>query len=181
MTDLMDQLALDVPQAESKGALLSGDGTYRYNLWRRWGDGLLLGYCMLNPSTADADLDDQTIRRCMHYARRDGYSGIYVVNLYAFRATDQATLWRTPPPVRMGPDNDTHIHAAIGNDRIGEFVAAWGALPQLGFHRARAVVKMFEAGGRNMLCLGHTLKGWPRHPSRLGNDVPLEALYALRG
>lgn len=168
----MDQLALEVPESDSRGALLSDDGVYRYNLWRRWGDGLLLGYCMLNPSTADADLDDQTIRRCSYFAKREGYGGIYVVNLYAFRATQQSDLWRLGGGGR-GPDNDLHITAAILNERIGAFVAAWGALPDAARQRQQQVREMFKEGGRDLQCLGLTKKNWPRHPSRLGNSVAL--------
>lgn len=170
---LDEQLTLDVPFAESRGALLSADGTYRYNLWRRWGPGLFLGYVMLNPSTADAEVDDQTIRRCCFFAKREGYDGIYVVNLYAYRATDQDDLWRLGGG-GVGPDNDQHITAAILNDRIGGFVAAWGALPDLGRARQWRIREMFEDGGRDLTCLGRTKKGWPRHPSRLGNAVGLE-------
>ena len=169
---MIDQLALDVPATEARGALLSDDGVYRYNLWRRWGDGLFMGYCMLNPSIADADLDDQTIRRCTYFAKREGFGGIYVVNLFAYRATQQADLWRLGGGGR-GPDNDTHIAAAIVNDRIGMFVAAWGALPEVARGRQHTVRTMFRDAGRALHCPGLTAKHWPRHPSRLGNATPI--------
>lgn len=169
----MDQLDLQLAPSESKGALLSDDGIYRYNLWRRWGDGLLLGWCMLNPSLADADVDDHTIRRCCYYARREGYGGIYVVNLYAYRAQKPADLWRLGGGGGRGIENDHHIAAAIGNDRIGGFVAAWGSLPEAARGRQHQVRTMFRDGGRDLQCLGLTVKRWPRHPARLGNGVPL--------
>lgn len=170
------QLELDVPPSQSGGALISDDGLYRYNLWRRWGDGLLLGFCMLNPSIADGTQDDQTVRRCCYYAKREGFSGIYVINLFAYRATDQTHLWGARSGV--GPDNNIHIAAAIHNDRIGQFVAAWGALPEAARYRQHAVRTMFSDGGRPLLCLGRTKAGWPRHPSRLGNTVALEPFDA---
>lgn len=51
------------------GATLSGCGLYRYHLWRRWDTGPSVMWIMLNPSTADADEDDPTIRRCVGYAK----------------------------------------------------------------------------------------------------------------
>lgn len=168
----MDQLDLALAPTLSKGALISDDQVYRYNLWRRWGDGLLLGYCMMNPSTADADLDDQTIRRCCYFAKREGYGGIYVVNLYAFRATQQKDLWFHRGG-GVGPENDQHIAAAIQNERIGAFVAAWGALPELARGRQYKVRTMFRDAGRDLGCLGLTKKNWPRHPARLGNSVEI--------
>jgi hypothetical protein len=43
-------------------AVLSVDGLYRYRLSRAWGRGPSLAFIMLNPSTADAGIDDPTIR-----------------------------------------------------------------------------------------------------------------------
>ena len=62
---------------------------------------------MLNPSTADETDDDPTIRRCIEFAKRDGYGGIHVVNLFAIRATDPKELWNFLDPI--GLENDVHI------------------------------------------------------------------------
>jgi len=82
-----------------RSAVLSDCGTYRYSLTRRWSPGPLLGWVMLNPSRADALVDDPTIRRCVGFARRWGFAGIVVRNLYALRATDPRELSRHPAPV----------------------------------------------------------------------------------
>jgi hypothetical protein len=166
----VEQLALDVPPSDSRGALLSDDELHRHFLWRRWGDGLLLGYVMLNPSKADATLDDQTIRQCCYFAQREGFAGIYVVNLFSCRATQQSDLWAFRGGL-VSPENDQHIAAAILNERIGMFIAAWGALPELARHRQYQVRTMFQDGGRDLHCFGFTKKGWPRHPARLGHSA----------
>ena len=62
-------------------------------LTRRWAEGPPLVVCMLNPSTADAEEDDPTIRRCVGFAKRDGFAALEVVNLFAFRATDPKAMW----------------------------------------------------------------------------------------
>ena len=53
-----------------KDALLSEDRKYRYLLSRAWDEAkptvLFIG---LNPSTADEETDDPTIRKCINYAK----------------------------------------------------------------------------------------------------------------
>lgn len=149
-------------------AVISSCGQYRYWL-ERAGDLLAarpLPFLMLNPSTADAQLDDPTIRRCRGFAKTLGYSGIIVVNLYALRSTDPAALWAHPDPV--GPENDQHIIRATDS---GEVVCAWGANAQR--ERVEDVVRMLRYGGRRMHCLGTTRDGHPRHPLYVRADQPL--------
>ncbi|MCK9635995.1 MAG: DUF1643 domain-containing protein [Methylobacter tundripaludum] len=130
--------------------------TYRYTLWRDWTGGE--GYAMfvgLNPSTADETQDDPTIRRCAAYARAWGYSGLCMVNLFAYRATKPADMMRAIDPI--GPDNDVHLQTLAKT--AGVVVAAWGAN---GTHKGR------DAGVRKMLQHLHYLKltknGHPGHP-----------------
>lgn len=154
-----------------KHADLSADGTYRYWLGRRWGDGESLAFVMLNPSTADADEDDPTIRKCVGFARRLGYSAIGVMNLFAYRATDPKVLMRAKREGVdvVGPETDARLgtllrsNLALGNG----VVAAWGA--QTGIDaRIREVLDM--PGSRALCTLGLTAKGVPRHPLMLGYE-----------
>lgn len=72
-----------------KGAIISECGKYRYQLWRIWDNTKsLCMWVMHNPSTADANEDDPTIRRCIGFAKSWGYGGIYVGNIFAYRATN---------------------------------------------------------------------------------------------
>ena len=74
------------------GAVISQDQLYRYFLWRRWGTGRVITWLMLNPSTADANTNDATIRKCIGFAKRWGYDGIHVLNLFALRSRDPLCL-----------------------------------------------------------------------------------------
>ena len=97
----------------SRSAELSEDSKYRYWLRRSWkygGDGQVICFIMLNPSTADALTDDPTIRRCMGFVRSWGGSVLSVRNLFALRATDPAELRTASDPV--GPKGDTHLYIA---------------------------------------------------------------------
>lgn len=149
---------------------LSDDGVYRYWLGRRWGGGESLAFIMLNPSTADGTEDDPTIRKCVGFARRLGYSGISVFNLYAYRATDPKDLkraMRSGVDV-VGPENDERLRAMLAARlaRGDGVVAAWGAhAPDA---RVREVLAM--PGSRALCTLGLTAKGVPRHPLMLGYE-----------
>jgi hypothetical protein len=147
-------------------AVLSDCGRYRYLLRREWGGAPPLGWIMLNPSTADADQDDPTIRRCIGFAHRNGYGGIRVVNLFALRATDPSELLAADNPI--GDLYDPWLLLRICTD----VVAAWGAVKPALSPRAREVVDMRPVQGR-LLCLGTTKHGYPRHPLYLRADQPL--------
>lgn len=153
-------------------AVMSECGIYRYELRRTWGheEGPLVCWVMLNPSTADADVDDPTIRRCVGFSQRWGCERLVVVNLFALRATDPKALMRFPDPV--GPENDDAIAAAA--DEAERVVVAWGAH---GTYRNRAAeVTNRLAGIHNMRlhCLGQTKQGAPRHPLYVRGDQSLE-------
>lgn len=146
-----------------RGAELSPCGTWRYRLWRAWGSGPRAVFLGLNPSTADADHDDHTLRRCMSMARAWGADGVEVVNLYAYRATHPRDLWAAADPV--GPACDDWIARVA----TGPVIACWGAFPRAAA-RARAVLADLQGP---VLCLGVTRQGWPRHPSRMpGTPAP---------
>lgn len=151
------------------GAHLSACGTYRYELLRRWGDGLSLRFVMLNPSTADATVDDPTIRRCVGFARREGFSALTVLNLYAYRSTDPKALLTCPAPI--GPVNDDVLwrHLTCARAVRTPVVAAWGtnARPE----RVRRVLELVP--GVAWSCLGTTKEGHPRHPLYVRGDQPL--------
>lgn len=122
---------------------------------------------MLNPSTADAESDDPTIRKCMGFTKRWGYNEMRVVNLFAFRATNPKELEGTHGPPRIGPDNNRYILSnAFWANLI---VCAWGARGSL-MGRDREVIDLIIGGKRSLKALGLTKKGHPRHPLYMRND-----------
>lgn len=137
------------------------DGPYRYDLTRTWGPGPRLGWVMLNPSTADAAVDDPTIRRCIGYAKAWGFSGIAVRNLFAYRATRPAELAAAADPV--GPDGDRWL-TRWGTVRL--VVAAWGTGRYPALHgRAAAAARLLAAvDGIDVVGLRTGHDGNPVHP-----------------
>jgi len=138
------------------GAKFSPDRRYRYSLWRFWGESSrYVAFVGLNPSTADEYKNDPTVRRCITYAREWGYSGLIMLNLFAFRSTDPNQLYDIKDPI--GPDNDFHLRSASSKSRIT--VVAWGT-HRSGISRAKDVLKLL----RDPHCLALTKSGAPRHP-----------------
>jgi hypothetical protein len=161
-----------------KDALISDCGQYRYWLTRSWDAGAyLLPIIMLNPSTADADNDDPTIRRCMAFARRERFGGIRVVNLFAYRATAPEAMKGATDP--FGPEGSLWIERVLHRAVEGQYpvLAAWGAH---GTYQDRdAVVKaMARRRGAKLACLGATKDGHPRHPLYVKGDQPFVPLDA---
>lgn len=146
-------------------AVLSDDGMYRYALTRDWfpktdRSGHVL-WIMLNPSTADADVDDPTIRRCQAFARAWGFDGITVVNLYAYRSTDPKALRTVADPI--GEANDDVIESYFGALGVGRVVCAWGANP-MAAKRVPRIKALARDADRALWVLGTTKDGQPQHP-----------------
>jgi len=144
-------------------ALYSDDEAYRFQLTRRWGDSVGVLFIMLNPSTATERTNDPTVERCEQRARRWGFQGFTVANIFAFRATLPADLKRAADPVGVGNDA---ILASLARE-AGAVLCAWG---HHGSYLDRGLVteRAFRAEGLALSHLGLTKGGHPRHPLYLG-------------
>lgn len=148
--------------------MLSEDSRYRHVLWRRWGDELL-GFVMLNPSTADATEDDPTIRRCIGFAEREGFGGIQVANLFDLRATDPTELRTSEHPL-VHPEHQDPFSWLSDCTVV---IAAWGGVHRSLRWRVAQVTELAASRGLSLFCLGTTKAGDPRHPLYLRGDAPL--------
>lgn len=155
----------------------SEDRRYRYTLWRQWGDlftpdDKFVAFCCLNPSTADETLDDPTIRRCIGFSKRWGYSAFCMINLFAFRATDPNLMMMQFDPV--GPENNEWIQRVASESSL--FVCAWGVG---GGHKNRddEMIRCLKLGGIPLMRLGAlTKEGFPRHPLYIAGHLNPEPL-----
>lgn len=158
-------------------AIISSCKRYRYSLTRLVGEGKKCClFIMLNPSTADAETDDPTIRRCKNYAKSWGCGELMVVNLFAFRAMNPSHMMAANEPV--GEYNDHHIRLGLARVRGmgGVVVCGWGA--HGGFlDRDKQVLEILRNEGVTPSCLKQTNTGQPCHPLYLAKDLmpyPLE-------
>ena len=112
-----------------KKAIISDCGKYRYELHREWDKkkGKVL-FIMLNPSTADANEDDLTTIRCMNFAKKWGYGGIMIGNIYPFRAKRPKDLrkWIKDDSVdiKLWAPNFDHVEDMVQQADL--IVCAWG-------------------------------------------------------
>lgn len=147
-----------------KSAIISDCGLYRYELRREWDDSLppyVSG--MLNPSTADAEIDDPTIVRNIRRAEMEGCGSLIVWNLGAGRATDPKVWKAMADPV--GPENCAHVRRILSEckERNGLAIVGWGnhgEFMNLG-GAARSLARKMDV---KLHCLGITKSGQPRHP-----------------
>ena len=155
-------------------AVISACGKYRYRL-DRYGahGGRSLMFIMVNPSTADAETDDPTIRKCKGFAARNGFDHVMVGNLFAFRATDVKDLRTAADPV--GTENDAHLHVMLME--ADTVIAAWGALnklPEILRRRWREVVHLVDRVPHQLNMIGICADGHPKHPLMVGYNAKIE-------
>lgn len=147
------------------GATFSLCGRYRYKLWRNWGDQKrVVAFCGLNPSTADHQQNDPTVTRCINYAKSWGYSGMYMLNLFAWRDTDPKAMKAAPEPI--GAENNRIILEVAKS--VDKLVCAWGTH---GSHQGRDKVVMELLRDVNLYALRVTKGGHPQHPLYLPGDL----------
>lgn len=153
--------------------MLSDCERYRYRLERRWSpDGGTVAFIGVNPSTADAEVDDQTVRKWRGFATRWGFGSFVVGNLFAYRSTDVRGLAQQPDA--NGPENDRHLAALIAEANL--VVPCWGArgkLPRKLWPRIDAVRQLIRQSKRPVRILGLSASGDPLHPLMLGYDRKL--------
>ena len=129
----------------------------------------ILTCCGLNPSTATETQDDRTIAKMIRLSQKWGYSGLRMVNLFAFRATDPKEMLAAEDPV--GPENSVDFLAAESVD----FLCAWGAD---GNHRGRSVQVLAAIRIRFPNVKTYALKvnqnGSPAHPLYLPESLTMK-------
>jgi hypothetical protein len=149
---------------------------WRYDLTRTWGTEPPLIFVMLNPSTASASTDDPTIRRCVGFAKRENAGGIYVVNLFALRATKPRALLIAEDPV--GPQNPEAFMRVCEWPYLGErqplIVLAWGAIDKRLMWQRDTALGWLHGHDDRFRCLGVTKAGEPRHPLYVKADTQLQ-------
>jgi hypothetical protein len=141
------------------GARFSRCRKWRYLLWRRWGEGPVANFLMLNPSTADELKLDPSCTRARVYAERWGFGALIVTNLFGWRATDPADMKSARDPV--GSHNDEAILAAARQAEL--VVCAWG---NHGRHLERSpfVVECLRKARVELHMLRLNGNGEPAHP-----------------
>lgn len=169
----------------NRSAVISDCGTYRYRLDRDWRSPLdrelnaasmgAVLFVMLNPSTADGETDDPTIRRCIDFAKRWGHDRLIVCNVFAFRATDPSELARRSEVDSVrGPLN--HEYLSKAGAEASRVVVAWGASgTRCMYWRHAEAETVLALGPVALQSIGPPTKdGHPRHPLYLKAEEKLQ-------
>lgn len=177
-------------------AVISEDGLYRYELRRKFADAEgsdAVLWVMLNPSTADGELDDPTVRKCREFSRRIRPSAarMVVANLFALRETSPSRLRDAIRQGRdaVGPENDSYLERLVSEASV--VVCAWGAHPLSslrlygGPERVDRVLSILSrvrgAGMADVVCLGRSAGGAPSHPLMLAYATAPEPFLRTDG
>ena len=178
--------------SSSSDAIISKDGKYRYALWRHWEEKkLILIVVMLNPSTADAIVNDPTIIRVINFAKKFGFGGVLVLNLFALRSMYPKDLLTCKDPV--GPKNNKYFDkylakfwqiyqyfGPVDNEPIEvPVLCAWGAGGYLN-GQDKVVLGWLRKHNVTPYCLGTTKQGHPKHPLYISNDTEMIKFRRLR-
>ena len=154
-------------------AVFSNDGRYR-PLMRRWlGDAFPKRYLLfigMNPSTADATVNDPTCGREWGFTQREGFEAMVKANVGDYRATHPKMLL-APGVVASSPTNLPSIREqAAGAARI---ILCHGKLNKALAPAGQALIRALSGDGLDLWCFGTNADGSPRHPLYLKADTPL--------
>ncbi|WP_221932886.1 DUF1643 domain-containing protein [Thalassotalea sp. PS06] len=163
---------VSVQERVSGDATISSCGDYRYLLDRQIDPNgkTVIAYIGMNPSTADATTDDNTLKNWQAFARRYGAKKILVGNCFGYRSTDVKKLSHVHDPI--GPENDHYLEKIIEQADI--LVPCWGSKEKLITalrYRLENVLKLLIDSGKPVKVLGFTESGDPRHPQGISYDT----------
>lgn len=158
-------------------AVFSADGKHRQRM-RRWtGEDfpqkriLFIG---MNPSTADALVDDPTCAREWRFAEREGFSGMVKCNIGDYRATNPKALLE--PGVIVCTDANIEMIRAEAK-QADVVVVCHGKLNAPLAAAARTILPALVEDGIKLWCLGMNGDGSPKHPLYLRADTPLQPFH----
>lgn len=141
---------------------------YRYQLKRIWDKNKeMMTYILLNPSTANEQIDDNTIESCVRLAKHNGFGGFIVANLFGYRATKPKELIGCEKYVLIGKDNDKYILNSV--KKTNKVVLGWGnSVKEIStikdYDRDKEIAQLLEKNGHKVYCADLTVKGCPKHP-----------------
>ena len=148
---------------------------YRYILGTRGKKPLI---CIgINPSTAEPDHLDNTLKSVERIALGNGFDSFIMFNVYAQRATDPDAMEKVCNPL-LHKENLEAFRYVLSISKQPAVWAAWGAIIEKRSYLADCVEDMVAVGqayGAKWYCAGAiTKKGHPHHPLYLRKDEKLK-------
>jgi hypothetical protein len=154
-------MALSIKNKILRKAKFSKDKKHRYELSRHWdlskSDILFI---MLNPSIANENIDDPTIKRLINFTKKFNYGGFFVANLFTYITPYSKTLDTSSGLTKL---NLKTIKNFV--NKAEEVVYAWGN----SIKEPEELKNLVE----NPKCFGRNLNGTPKHPLYLPSNSKL--------
>lgn len=156
----------------NSGALFSEDRTHRYLLWRIWDDEKpLIAWLMLNPSIANEDKLDPTLRRCKQYSINNNYGGMIILNIFSLVSTDPKGLKLLDISSHYIEENFKNISNVLTNIPI---VLGFGANSDK-YHPGFLQNKIYPLlKDKEVYALKITKNGLPSHPLYLSYNLKFQ-------
>lgn len=154
------------------GALFSNCRKYRYSLFRIWDeDKPMVMFIGLNPSTANENTDDPTIKSVCRIAANNGFGGVYMMNCFPIVSPDPSVLkefWESPNPYVQHQDTLNRSYLTGTAKVCSAVVFAWGSFKIVSeVNRDKELLKMFP----DALALSVNKNGSPKHPLYCKSDT----------
>ena len=148
---------------------------YRYILGTRGKNPLI---CIgINPSTAEPDNLDNTLKSVERIAHGNGFDSFIMFNVYAQRATSPDDMERSCNPLLHRENLEAFRHVLSISEKPAVW-AAWGAIIEKRKYLPDCVRDMLTLGqeyGASWYCAGAiTKKGHPHHPLYLRKDEKIK-------
>lgn len=143
---------------------------YRYYYSKSWGDKTnILTFIMFNPSTADINNDDATIKNCIKIAYHSGFEGIEVVNLFSLRSPNVSYLNKIAQIDEIQNDeNKAYLEKVLANSK--NIVFAWGShaltckKKNIMDNRKEKAIGLSINQNNNLYCISINKNNSPAHP-----------------
>ena len=154
-----------------RGAVFSDSGDHRFLLTRKWGEGRLCVFGLLNPSRASAHQEDATSRKCIGFAKRLGCDEMWIINLFSFCTTLPVNLRRARVPT-LQERNEHYWCKAADQVRLmcGVMIAGWG-VNGIYLGQDEKFLKCVGSRGNDIQALRLTKLGYPEHPLYIPYDT----------
>ena len=169
--DPAGKVRLPLQEGVTGSAVFSEDGKYRPVLRRSWGAGKGILWIGMNPSTADAEVDDPTVRREIVFSHRWGFGSYVKCNVVDYRATHPSMLVEGGVAARSPENLPCILSEAAKADVV---VLAFGVLPKPLIGMVDETVAALRDAGVDLFVLGLTKDGYPRHPLYMRADSELQ-------
>ena len=147
-----------------KSAILSKNRKHRYLLSRIWdlnNENIL--FIMLNPSSADEDIDDATTTKVISFSKKWGYGGLHICNLYTYRTSSPKKLFSVPKNKRGSNKSEIKNYAK----KCSKIVYAWG--------NKEKVPPWLNQMVPNPSFIELSKEGVPKHPLYLKSNLKLKS------